>query len=425
MNKRVVITGVGPVTLIGIGKNNFIDNIYNLKTNIREIPKNYEKGYEFKSRFYCPAPDLSLNKFQIPSNFEGILSDISKLSIIATKLALIDSCFDITNNDKGFKVNIKGECAVIIGVGIGNLDKALQSHIAHNFHEHHTLLKELNLSTLYNRMIIPTIMPNSASSWVSIFFGINGPNYTINASCASGTIAIGEAYNKIRTGQCITAIAGGVEALKDSSGSIMRGFDSLNTLTKSKDGNPMPFSKKRSGFLFNEGAGAVLILEELENALQRKATIYAEIDGFECNSDAYNIVQMEPTGEKVKQLIKNLIKNNEIDYINTHGTGTITNDEIEAKVIQEIFGDKKNQPILNSTKALIGHSIGASGAIEAIVTALSIYNSKIHENKISDPMENLNLALNTVEKPLNTAISLSYGFGGHNCGILFKKYKTL
>jgi 3-oxoacyl-[acyl-carrier-protein] synthase II len=202
----------------------------------------------------------------------------------------------------------------------------------------------------------------------------------------------------------------------------MRGFDMLTVLTKSRDGLPLPFSRDRSGFLFNQGAGCVLILEELQKAKKRGARIYAEISGYECSGDAYHIVQMEPSGKRIEELFKKLVKEIKIDYLNAHGTATISNDEIEAKIIQNIFGNRSNQPYINSTKGLLGHSIGASGAIEAAVTALSIKKSVIHGNLTTNPIEDLNLPLLSTEASIKYGLSASYGFGGHNVLLLLKRF---
>jgi len=328
----------------------------------------------------------------------------------------------VVSRGKQFKAERLEDAAVILGVGMSSLQTALNSYLAHIFGSDKSVLEKLDISARYNRMVIPMLMPNSASAWISIIFGTKGPSYTINASCASGTYAIGEAYRRIADGYCSIALTGGVECLKEKEGAIMRGFDMLMALTKSDDGNPIPFSKNRSGFLFNEGAGCVLVLEELDSAKQRGAEIYAEICGFESCSDAYNIVQIEESGEAIARMLEKLVGKNKIDYFNAHGTGTIANDEIEANIIQRVFGKMSEQPLINSTKGIIGHSIGASGAIEAAVTALSIKNSKVHGNNIVEPMEDLNLVQETINKDIDCAVSASYGFGGHNAAILFKRY---
>lgn len=192
----------------------------------------------------------------------------------------------------------------------------------------------------------------------------------------------------------------------------------LTTLTTSPDGKPIPFSKDRSGFLFNMGASCILVLEELSHALKRKAPIYAEILDYEANCDAGSIIQMNPQGEKIEALFSK-VHELPIDYINTHGTGTIQNDAIEANLIQKLF---PKMPYVGATKSILGHSIGASGALEAAVTVLSIKNKRIHGTLSHNMIENLNVPTKAINLDINYAISTSYGFGGHNSLLLFKKY---
>jgi 3-oxoacyl-[acyl-carrier-protein] synthase II len=173
--------------------------------------------------------------------------------------------------------------------------------------------------------------------------------------------------------------------------------------------------------LFSQGAACILVLEEYQHAIKRGATIYAEVIDFQSNSDAYNIVQMDPSGAQIKRLLGKLKQSGRIDYINAHGSGTLANDAIEAEAIEEVFGSKEHQPFINSTKGILGHTLGASGALETAVTALSIKESKLHGNRVPDPRENLNLTENSTEADINIAISTSYGFGGHNAGIVLKK----
>jgi len=310
----------------------------------------------------------------------------------------------------------------ILGIGIVALKTALYQYAIQGLAHKPEILKELDVYPRYNRMAIPSIMPNSASSWVTIVFNIHGPNFTINTSCSSGTYAVGEAYEKIRNGSVDLVITGGVECLQDNVGATMRGFDTLGTLTKSEDGRPLPFSKKRSGFLFSEGGGCILILEEMNNALKRGADIYAEIIGYGSNSDAYNLVQMQPSGTQIKNLLRNVIGDLKVDYLNTHGTATLLNDEVEARIIQDVFGDEKDQPLLNSTKGNLGHTVGAAGAIEVAVTALSLKNDIVHANLSEDLIDNLNIARETTPMKIKHALSTSFGFGGHNAAVLLKKF---
>lgn len=427
MKRRVVITGIGPATAIGIGKEDFSSGIFGLKTNIARIPREYEQNYTFKSRCFVPGPEFSLAAIGLHKSTEGMMEEVSRLAVLCAKLALDDAGIQIREDAKYWQAEGLDNCGLIIGIGMSSLQTALESYAAHTAGSESSpesaKLKETNKGKpRFNRMVIPMLMTNSPAAWISILFGIRGPAYTINASCASGTYALGEAYRNILTGGCDVVLTGGVEALGEKSGAIMRGFDMLSTLTRAEDGIPRPFSRRRSGFLFNEGAGCVLVLEELERALKRGADIYAEIVDYEACSDSFSIVQMEPSGASITKLFQKIAGKIPVDYLNAHGTATIANDEIEAGVIQRIFGDRSSQPYINSSKGILGHSIGASGALEAAVTAISIKESRIHGNLTSDPLDNLNLPLESLAAPIKYGLSASYGFGGHNALLLLKRY---
>ena len=416
--KRVVITGLGPLTSIGTGKTEFWENVQQQKIAVNPIPESFKRSYTFKSGYYVPLPDYSAFEHGIPVMYSRLMQPEDKMAVIAMHMALKDAGYQVGEANVVFGVEGLEDAAIYLGTGFSGLDTAFKSYLAH--------VQDADISAekkfRYNRMVIPMMMPNSPAAWCSIFYHQQGGSHTANAACASGTIAIGEAFRSIRDGYHKVVLTGGVECLHDDAGAIMRGFDILNTLTRADDGHPIPFSEQRSGFLFSEGGCCILILEELETALKRKAPIYAEIVDYHSLSDAFNIVQMEKTGEKVSELIKVLKGNHQIDYFNAHGTGTPPNDAIEAKSIIEVFGDKKNQPLINSSKSLLGHIIGASGAIEAAITALSVQQQKVHGNTVPDPMTDINLAGITINHQIEYAISTSYGFGGHLGGLLFKKF---
>jgi 3-oxoacyl-[acyl-carrier-protein] synthase II len=420
--RRVVITGIGPITSIGIGKDEFWQNLLNKKITLAPIPEKFEINHKFRSRFFVPFPIFSIEDWGLPSKYNNIMEETSKLSLVGTIMALKDAGFTGDDFSSMIPDHLR-DSMVIIGIGIGALKTALYQYAIQALSHKPEILEELDVYPRYNRMAIPSIMPNSASSWVTILFGIHGPNYTINTSCSSGTYAIGEAYEKIKAGTAELVITGGVECLQDNVGATMRGFDTLGTLTKSEDGRPLPFSKKRSGFLFSEGGGCILIVEELENALNRGADIYAEIIGYGSNSDAFNLVQMHQSGDQIKKLLRKVVADQKVDYLNTHGTATLLNDEVEARIIQDIFGDVNDQPLFNSTKGNLGHSIGAAGATEVAVSALSVKNDTVHANLSEDLIEGLNIAEETTRIKVDHAVTTSYGFGGHNSVILLKKYQ--
>ena len=389
--RRVVITGIGPVCATGIGKDEFWGNLLSGKMHLREIPPEYETHYRFKSRFFVPKPDLP------PEGLKNTMEEMSKIAVVAAKLAVEDA-----------KLKELRPAGVILGVGMSSLRTGFESYMAH-----------VTGAGRFSRMVIPMLMPNSAAAWVSMLLGAKGVCYTVNASCASGAAAIGEAYRHIQSGGLDLALTGAVESLDDGKGAIMRGFDMLTTLTQSEDGRPAPFSRDRSGFLFNMGAGCVLVLEALEHAERRGAEIYAEITGFASNSDCSSIVQMPENPAEIRKLF-DIAKDVKIDYFNAHGTGTIQNDQIEADLLKEIFGGG-GQPLINSTKSILGHCIGASSAVEAAVTAMTLKTGFVHGNIAENTIEGLNIPAETVKADVRHALSASYGFGGHNTLIMLSK----
>ncbi len=419
---RVVITGIGILTSLGVGKDEFMRNLFLQKTPLAAIPASFEKHYSFTSRFYVPFSVPALNDYGIPSHHQCFMQDAHKIAVIAAKLALSDAGFLISSDGRSFRIEELADCGVCIGMGFLGMREGFSSYLAHLAGEDGPPFSWISKSVRFNRLIIPVMMPNSVSAWISILFHLNGSSCTVNASCASGTLAIGEAFRRIKDGYETVALAGGVECLKDECGGVMRGFDVLGALTRAEDGRPLPFSGRRSGFLFSEGGGCILVLEELAHARSRGASIYAEIADFRSNSDACSILQMEGSGAQIRRLLKDLKGDRTIDYLNSHGTGTAANDSIEARAIHEVFGSRDAQPFIDATKGILGHTVGASGAIEAAVVALSIRESRIHGSAVPDPIPDLNLASCNQSLPITYAISTSYGFGGHNAGLLFRRY---
>jgi len=412
-HKRVVISGIGMVTSHGIGKEQVFSSIVKGTNRIQPIPDSFSGYYQFKSRFYVPFPEFTLSTYGIASKYGKRMQDEDRTALLCALLAIKDAGFPVEKRDTRFAVKELSHSGILLGTGFSGLQTAFHSYCAH-------VCKEKAVHQ-YSRIVIPLMMPNSVSAWVSIFFHIKGGAVTMNASCASGTTAIGRAFRLIQNGHYTSILAGGVECLKESTGAIMRGFDVLGALTKSADGSPRPFSKQRSGFLFSEGGGCIIVLEELEHALKRGAPVYAEVVDYRENSDAYSIIQIDPDPVQIIQLLHDLKGERNIDYINTHGTATISNDSAEAKAITSVFGKKEEQPIISATKGILGHTIGASGAIETAITALSINRNIIHASGVEDPLD-INLAQHTMNKGITFALSVSYGFGGHNAGIVLKKF---
>jgi 3-oxoacyl-[acyl-carrier-protein] synthase II len=463
MAHRVVITGLGPVTSAGIGKEDFCRQIWTQRCHLRPIPASFTRTYPLRSRWYVPLPEVSLASHGILLPHEDIMQAADRMAVLGVKLALEDAGFAPVNTkgSAGFagganqvlagsprrgdsgrlgepslppmeiafsKPELRPfagveEAGLVLGASLGSMQAALESHLCHCLPREalQAALPERRLA--FSRMVVPKTMPNSPAAWASICFGLSGPCHTVNASCASGTYAIGEAFRRIKDGYALMALAGGVESFQDPDGFLMRGFDVLGVLTQSADGLPRPFGRNRSGFLFAEGGACLLVLEELEHAMRRGARVYAEVADFQANSDASNIVQIDSTGKQITRLLGQLSGGRRIDYLNAHGAGTVANDQVETRAIQAVFGGRERQPLVNSTKGILGHTLGASGAIEAAVTALSIAGGTVHGNLTEHPMEDLNLPLENVTRPIVNAISVSYGFGGHNGGLLLTRYE--
>jgi 3-oxoacyl-[acyl-carrier-protein] synthase II len=419
MGRRVVITGIGPVTSVGLGREPFLASLWNQCCPAQPVPAPFRRASALHSQWYVPLPEFSLADHGLHLAHENLRQPQDRMALLAAKLAFEDAGFSVVPFEGRMQVEGLEEAGVSLGVGLGGLQTAFESHLGHALPPE--MLGNLpdGRRPRFNRMVVPKTMTNAPAAWISIGFGLHGACHTLNASCASGTCAIGEAFRRIKDGYDRLVLAGGVEAMQDPTGFFMRGFDVLGVLTQAPDGRPRPFSRRRSGFFFAEGGACLLVLEDLEHARQRGAAIYAELADYRANSDASNIVQIDPSGQQIRRLLGELSAGRKIDYLNAHGTGTVVNDEIEAHAIQRVFGGQAAQPWINSTKGLLGHTLGASGAIEAAVTALAVARGIVHGNLSDDPMPDLNLPWEPTQGRIENALSVSYGFGGHNAGLRF------
>lgn len=336
---------------------------------------------------------------------------------------------------------------VYIGSGIGGVSSLVSSQAFHTGERTARLLDSLpgavretsapviedikngfRVPPRINPMTIAMAMPNGCSATIGIKYGLTGPNMVCACACAAGTIAIGCGFAAIAAGSCDAAVVGGVEYLGDDFGGCFRGFDVARALVQKADDPAAanrPFDRDRSGFLLAEGGGAVLVIEERERALARGAAVAAEIVGFAQTFDAFSMMAMEPSGRTIRRMLADALYGAQrspadIDYINAHGTGTVQNDETESAVIEAVFGRK---PLVNSTKSLIGHTIGASGAIEAAVTALTLRDQKTHLSRnIVNPVRDLNFVTSARRESISNALSQSFAFGGHNACLVFSRH---
>jgi 3-oxoacyl-[acyl-carrier-protein] synthase II len=278
-------------------------------------------------------------------------------------------------------------------------------------------------------MTIAMSMPNGCSAMPGIKYGLTGPNMTIAGACSAGTLAIGHGFKSVVQGECDAALVGGAEYLGDDFGGCFRGFDIAGTLVQNC-GDPAtanrPFDRDRSGFLLAEGGGAMFVIEEKSRALKRGAPIYAAISGFGQSFDAHSMMAMEPDGRAAERMVRSALDEAgigpaDVGYVNAHGTGTRSNDEIESALIERLFGTK---PLVNSTKSLTGHTIGASGAIGAAITALSLFHQATHVSKnIQNPVRDLAFVNSVGHMDIRHALTQSFAFGGHNACLILSRYE--
>jgi len=454
MTKRVVITGLGVISSIGQNPDDFWKSCLEAKTRVERIPDHWFHYGDFHSQIWSPLPAIDYSSYGI-GRIEEKQLDPSTLIAIACSFQALDSAgleytkLDRKRNTYSISSVNKDRAGVFMGTGIGGLStfascysyqlllrqKEMLAKASAQLADHPAgeILKQVQERMLYPRRFNPfavaMTMPNACSANVGIKFNLCGNNNAYCAACASGTVAIGYGFKAVRSGELDAALVGGVEYLRDDYGGVFAGFDAVRALANNNqdpDKANRPFDKDRTGFLFSEGGGAVLVIENLEHAQERGAKIYAEILGYAETCDGFNIMMMESSGTQITRMLQLAfadagISEEEIDYINAHGTGTRLNDETETAVIEKVFGKKV---LINSTKSLIGHTLGASGAIEALVTALSIHHKTTHIcRNLENPMKDLNFVTRVDSYPIRTGLSQSFGFGGHNAVLILREYR--
>lgn len=401
--RRVVITGMAPICSLGSDHETVFENLCSKKQYKTRIDKNTPARKKIKAEWYVPFPDCySDDLFQ--EKLAPVKASGAKSAYIAAKAALLamqDAKLEQADDNT----------MVIVGTDSFSMEELVDQ-----------LIQFDTKQKMYS-MMIPLTIQSAIASWVTIVLGTHGMSSVINMACASSTTSVGICYESILNGKCDMAVCGGTSYIGDRNLTMFKGFEYLKCSSTNKEGNVYPFSKEKNGFLFSEGAACMLVIEELEHALKRGAEIYAEITRFACSSDAYNVVSMYPNGTIVENMLKKLVQGKKVDYYNAHGTATILNDEVEAKIIQNVFGDADSQPAINSSKAFLGHTLGASGAIELAVCVDSIRHNKVHGNLCGTILENLNYTPETREMQVDCAVSSSLGFGGHNSAIMVERYR--
>ena len=416
--KRVVVTGLGAVSPIGNDVPTLWENAINGVSGAGPITR--FDSYLFKTQFAC-----EVKGFDPTSCMDR--RDVRKVDV-HTQFGVAAAVEAINDSGLVFEQEDCYRIGVVYGEGVGGLI-ALEDEVCD-----YALNKENG--PRFSPFLIPKIITDITSGVISIRYGLKGPNYVTTSACASSTNAIIDAYDQIRLGRADVIVAGGAEAAICQLG--VGGFNSMHALSVRNDdpqGASRPFSKSRDGFVIGEGA-ACLILEEYEHAVARGAKIYAEIVGTGLTADAHHITLPHPEGEGAYRVMKAVLEEagispEDVDYINVHGTSTPSGDIAEVKAIKNLFGEHAYKLNVSSTKSMTGHLLGAAGALEALLTVLSVKNDVIpptinHADGDDDPNIDygINFTFNKAQKKIvNVAISNTFGFGGHNASIAFRKFE--
>ena len=409
--RRVVVTGMGAITPIGNDVETFWNGLKEKKLGFGPIT--YFDTTDYKAKLAAEVKDFEPKDYMDPKAARR-MERFAQFAVAAARQALEDSSLDMTKEDP-FRVG------VIVGSGIGSLQAVEKEY---------EKIRTKGPGRV-NPLLVPMMISNMAAGNISIQLGLKGKCTNVVTACASGTNCIGDAFRAIQYGDAEVMLAGGAEGCICETG--VAGFTSLTALSTSTD--PMkasrPFDKDRDGFVIGEGAG-IVVLEELEHAKARGARIYAEMAGYGSTGDAYHITSPAEDGSGAGMAMKFAMKEagiqpEQVDYINAHGTSTHHNDLFESRAIRYALGKAAETVVINSTKSMVGHMLGAAGAVEVIVCVKSIEDQFIHQTigtEHIDPECGLNYAVGSpVEKKIDYAMSNSLGFGGHNVSLIVKRYE--
>jgi len=445
---RVYISGIGMISPLGETADANWDKLLAGESNIHPIPERWKSFMEFSSLYYSPLalPDFLTHGFK---RSELIQRDpVSNLAILTAHEALRSAGLELNQtNKKSNQFEINGidslRAGVIYGTGWGGGNSILSNHSHHLVNAVKQQLEtaqkpltkveqeldKLPLPRRYNPFVVSMLICNSVPASIAMKFSLHGQVRPVVHACASGTTAIGRAAEAIRNGDMDMVITGGAEYLNDAAGASHYCFDAARTLVDTPAGcDPekinRPFDQDRSGFLFSEGGAATLIIENERSIEKRGVQPLAEIVGFAETFDAYSIMAPDPSGVQIERMMSLALKDaglkpDDIDYLNAHGTGTEANDVAEAEVIGRTLGENC---LVNSSKSILGHTIGASGAIEAIVGVLSLQHQELHPSlNLDNPVANLNFVRQRQTAKIEHVMSHSFAFGGHNSGVIFAK----
>ncbi len=413
MDRRVVVTGMGSVTPVGLNNDELWQSLIKGVSGIFPISKFDTENHTTK--FAGEIKNFDILDFIDDRKLARRLDDFTKYAVASASMAIQDSGLDLEKEDRN-------RIGVISGSGIGGLM---------TFEREFRKLIESGPRRV-SPFFIPMMISDIAPGQISIMYGLKGPNYSTTSACATSAHAIASALRTIQFGEADVMITGGSEASVTSMG--IAGFNNMKALSERNDdpqGASRPFDAERDGFVLAEGGG-ILVLEELGRAKARGAKIYAELCGIGNTADAYHITAPDETGDGATRAMQLALKDaglgiHDVDYINAHGTSTLYNDKIETMAIKKVFGDHAYNLAISSTKSMMGHMLGAAGSVEAIICIMAIQNSIVPPTinyTTPDPECNLNYTANkAVEREINLALTNSFGFGGHNVCMAIKSYK--
>jgi 3-oxoacyl-[acyl-carrier-protein] synthase II len=426
--KRVVVTGLGPVTPLGIGKEPYWRALMEGKTGIDVVEFPNFDMEQFKTRIGAQIKNFSLDNYLPFHKGDRHMGRASQFALVGAKIALEDAELELQPR-KGiegrYELNNSDPCKIgaILGVAVENMEIMEGSY--------DSLLKHGSPRRL-SPFALPNVYTSSVATNVTERFGIHGTTFVVSSACASASHAIATSYNRIQNGPEEMMLTGGSDACITPL--TFGGFIALRAMSTRND-EPLkacrPFDMRRDGFVMGEGAG-IILLEEMNHALKRGASIYAELIGCGMTADAFHIAEPDPTAISLSKAISQAlvmggIEPKDIDYINPHGTSTPLNDTTETKAIKKVFGDYAYQIPISATKSMVGHLLGAAGGVEAIVITLTMKHGMIHPTinyEFPDPDCDLDYVPDGPrEKTVRTALSISAGFGGVNCVLLFKAFE--
>lgn len=412
--RRVVVTGMGAVTPLGLTVEETWKNLLAGKSGAGPIT--YFDASDYDTKFACEVKGFDPMKYMDRK--------LAQRTDLFTQFAL--TAAEMAINDSGLKLDVENleRIGVVVGSGIGGM---------WTYHRSMQTLWDSKGPHQISPFFIPMMISDIAPGRISMKYGLKGPNYATTSACATSSHAIGDAFIHIQRGDADLMVTGGAEGTVCPMG--IGGFNAMRALSVRNDDPEKasrPFDKNRDGFVMGEGSG-ILVIEELGHAVRRGAKIYAELGGIGFTGDAHHITEPAPGGEGAARSMRLAIRDAElspddVDYINTHGTSTPVGDKNETAAIKTVFGERARSMAVNSTKSMIGHLLGAAGAVEAIATIMSICESKVHPTinyETPDPECDLNYIPNVARDwSVNVAISNTFGFGGHNASLLFRKYQA-